>query len=287
MTYSIVARDERTGELGVAVQSHYFSVGSAVSWARAGVGAVATQAMLDVRYGPLGLELMGAGMSAREALGALLSADEKPEHRQVAMVDARGRVASHTGKKCIPEAGFSVGKGVSCQGNIMKSRRVWTEMRLAFEKDPGAPLKERLMAALEAGEGAGGDLRGRQSAAMVVVGPDLSPKSWEGRLVDLRVEDHPDPLKELRRLLRYQEGYRWADLGDDRLSSGKLKEALAAYSRGMGLVPEVVELKYWVAVGLVSSGKDRVRGLRMLREVCSEDKNWVKVTRGLVKTGVP
>lgn len=272
--------------MGVAVQSHYFSVGSAVSWARAGVGAVATQAMLDVKYGPLGLELMAAGMSAPGALRALLAADGKPEYRQVAMVDSRGRVASHTGKKCIPEAGSAVGGGISCQGNIMRSRKVWTEMRRAFERSPALSLKERLMGALDAGEAAGGDLRGRQSAAMVVVGPKASPNRWEGRLVDLRVEDHPDPLKELRRLLRYHEGYAWVDQGDDRLSSGKMDDALAAYSKGMKLVPEVLELKYWVAIGLVSSGKDRARGVRMLKEVCAEDRNWVRVTRGLVKTGV-
>lgn len=229
---------------------------------------------------------MAAGMSAPGALRALLAADTKPEHRQVAMVDSKGLVASHTGKKCIPEAGSAVGGGVSCQGNIMKSRRVWTEMRRAFESSPALPLKERLMRALEAGEGAGGDLRGRQSAAMVVVGPKASPNRWEGRLVDLRVEDHPDPLKEMRRLLRYHEGYGWVDQGDDRLSSGKMDDALAAYSKGMKLVPEVLELKYWVAIGLVSSGRDRARGVRMLKEVCAEDRNWVRVTRGLVKTGV-
>ncbi|MDG6975727.1 MAG: DUF1028 domain-containing protein [Nitrososphaerota archaeon] len=272
--------------MGVAVQSHYFSVGSVVSWARAGVGAVATQAMLDVKYGPLGLELMAAGMSAPGALRALLAADGKPEYRQVAMVDSKGRVASHTGKKCIPEAGSAVGGGVSCQANIMRSRKVWTEMLRAFERSPALSLKERLMGALDAGEAAGGDLRGRQSAAMVVVGPKASPNRWEGRLVDLRVEDHPDPLKELRRLLRYHEGYAWVDQGDDRLSSGKMDDALTAYSKGMKLVPEVLELKYWVAIGLVSSGKDRARGVRMLKEVCAEDRNWVRVTRGLVKTGV-
>ena len=272
--------------MGVAVQSHYFSVGSVVSWARAGVGAVATQAMLDVKYGPLGLELMAAGMSAPGALRALLAADGKPEYRQVAMVDSKGRVATHTGKKCIPEAGSAVGRGVSCQGNIMRSRKVWTEMRRAFEGSPALSLRERLMRALEAGEAAGGDLRGRQSAAMVVVGPKASPNRWEGRLVDLRVEDHPDPLKELRRLLRYHEGYAWVDQGDERLSSGKMDDALTAYSKGMKLVPEVLELKYWVAIGLVSSGKDRARGVRMLKEVCAEDRNWVRVTRGLVKAGV-
>jgi uncharacterized Ntn-hydrolase superfamily protein len=273
--------------MGVAVQSHYFSVGSAVTWARAGVGAVATQAMLDVRYGPLGLELMAGGMSAPEALSSLLKGDAKPEFRQVAMVDAKGRVAAHTGPKCIPEAGNITGDGFSCQGNIMKSRNVWKAMAKAFEGDRGLPLQERLLAALDAGEEAGGDLRGRQSAAMLIVGPDLRANAWEGRATDLRVEDHPDPLGELRRLVRYQQGYRWADRGDDYLSSNRMQEALDAYARGMELVPEMTEMKYWVAIGLLSTGRDSARGLKMLREVCALDRNWVTVTKGLIKVGQP
>ncbi|MDG6955481.1 MAG: DUF1028 domain-containing protein [Nitrososphaerota archaeon] len=287
MTYSIVARDGKTGEMGVAVQSHYFSVGSAVPWARAGVGAVATQATLDVRYGPLGLELMAAGTTAKTALGALLGADSKPEVRQVAMVDASGQAAAHTGEKCIPCAGHATGDGFSCQGNIMTSDRVWGAMKRAFEEGEGSPLPERLLGALDAAQEEGGDLRGRQSAALVVVGREPKPNYWEGRLFDLRVEDHPEPLVELRRLLRYQRGYRWVDKGDDFISSNRLEDALDAYSKGMELVPEELELKYWVAIGLLSSGRDRRRGLRMLKEVCSKDRNWVKVTEGLVKVGQP
>ncbi|MCL5672970.1 MAG: DUF1028 domain-containing protein [Nitrososphaerota archaeon] len=287
MTYSIVARDEKTGEMGVAVQSHYFSVGSAVPWARAGVGAVATQATLDVRYGPLGIEMMSGGMTAKRALTSLLEADVKPEVRQVAMVDAQGEVAAHTGEKCIPCAGHATGNGFSCQGNIMENHRVWGAMRRAFEGERGSPLPERLLAALDAAQAEGGDLRGKQSAALLVVGPELKPNHWEGRLFELRVEDHPEPLVELRRLLRYQRGYRWVDRGDDLLSSDRPEEALDAYTKGMGLVPEERELKYWVAIGLLSSGKDRRRGLRMLKEVCSKDSNWVRVTEGLLKIGQP
>lgn len=287
LTYSIVARDEKTGEMGVAVQSHYFSVGSAVTWARPGVGAVATQAMLDIRYGPLGVDLMAAGMSAPEALASLLKGDSKPESRQVAMVDSKGRVAAHTGRLCIPSAGHVTGEGFSCQGNIMANGRVWGAMKKAFESKGGLPLPERLMAALDAAQAAGGDLRGKQSAAMLVVGPELKPSYWEGKVIDLRVEDHPEPLKELRRLIRYQRGYRWSDLGDDLLSSNNMAGALDAYGKAMELIPEVVELKYWVAIGLLSTGKDRRRGLRMLKEVCAEDRNWVEVTRGMVRTGSP
>jgi uncharacterized Ntn-hydrolase superfamily protein len=285
LTYSIVARDEETGEMGVAVQSHYFSVGSAVSWARAGVGAVATQAMVDVRYGPLGLELMAGGMSAPEALASLLRGDANPEVRQVGMVDSKGRVASHTGKLCIPNAGHAAGKGVSCQGNIMANRRVWGEMKRAYESEGKLPLAERLMAALEAAQAAGGDLRGKQSAAILVVGPEVRGNHWEGRTVDLRVEDDPEPLEELKRLLRYRRGYSWVDRGDEHFSSNRMDEALEAYSKGMELVPEVIELKYWVAIGLLGSGRDRARGLKMLKEVCSKEKNWVRVTEGMVRAG--
>jgi uncharacterized Ntn-hydrolase superfamily protein len=287
LTYSIVARDKKTGELGVAVQSHYFSVGSAVTWARAGVGAVATQAMVDVRYGPLGLELMAGGMSAPEALSSLLKGDSKPEIRQVAMVDSAGRVAAHTGTKCIPNAGHTTGDGFSCQGNIMKSNRVWGAMSREFKANADLPLPERLVAALEAGEEAGGDLRGRQSAAILVVEPSLKPEAWEGKVVELRVEDDAEPLVELKRLLRYQRGYRWVDRGDDLLSSNKIREAIEAYSQGMKLVPEVLELKYWVAISLISSGQDKKRGMKMLREVCAQDRNWIRVTRGMIRIGTP
>jgi uncharacterized Ntn-hydrolase superfamily protein len=273
--------------MGVAVQSHYFSVGSAVTWARAGVGAVATQAMVDVRYGPLGLELIAGGMSAPEALSSLLKGDSKPEVRQVAMVDSAGRVAAHTGAKCIPSAGHTIGDGFSCQGNIMKSDRVWGAMSRAFKSNVDLPFPERLVAALEAAEEAGGDLRGMQSAAILVVEPDLKPKAWEGKTVDLRVEDNADPLVELKRLLRYQRGYKWVDRGDDLLSSNKTREALEAYSKGMKLVPEVLELRYWVAISLISSGQDKKRGTKMLKEVYARDKNWIQVTRGMIRTGTP
>ena len=282
-----MARDEKTGEMGVAVQSHYFSVGSAVTWARAGVGAVATQAMVDVRYGPLGLGLMAAGLSAPEALSSLLKGDLKPEVRQVAMVDSKGRVAAHTGKLCIPSAGHATGKAFSCQGNIMANRRVWGAMKAAFEANGALPLPERMMAALDAAQAAGGDLRGKQSAAMLVVGPDLKANYWEGKVIDLRVEDHPEPLGELRRLIRFQRGYRWSDVGDDYLSSGKVDRALDAYAKAMELVPEMAELKYWVAISLVSTGKDRRRGLEILKEVCAQDPNWIRVTEGMVRTGSP
>jgi uncharacterized Ntn-hydrolase superfamily protein len=286
LTYSIVARDKKTGEMGVAVQSHYFSVGSVVSWARAGVGAVATQSMAEISYGPLGLELMGSGKSAPEALEALLRADGKPESRQVAMVDSKGRVATHTGTKCIPFAGHVVGDGFSCQGNIMRSEMVWTSMRDSFLRNGDLSFAERLVAALEAGEDGGGDIRGKQSAALLVVSADISPSYWPGRLIDLRVEDHPEPVPELKRLLRYQRGYDWASKGDDFLSSANYSDALGAYQKALDLVPEVDELKYWVGISLLATNQ-KERGLNLVKEVFEKDRNWIQVTKGILQTRSP
>jgi len=286
MTYSIVARDQKTGELGVAVQSHFFSVGSIVTWARAGVGAVATQAMVDIRYGPLGLDLMSAGRSAEEALTGLLRADFNSDSRQVAMVDAKGRVAAHTGSKCLPHAGHVLGDGFSCQGNIMRSERVWGAMKESFESNLALPLAERMVGSLEAAEKAGGDLRGKQSSAILVVSPELKPTHWEGRLVDLRVEDHPAPVPELKRLLRYQRGYEWANRGDDYLVTKDFPRALDAYSKAQSLVPEIDELKYWKGIGLLSNRRTE-EGVRMLTDVIAKDSNWAEVTRGIAKVGSP
>jgi len=286
MTYSIVARDEKTGEMGVAVQSHFFSVGSVVTWARAGVGAVATQAMVDIKYGPLGLELMSGGKTAEEALAALLEADPNSDSRQVAMVDMKGRVAAHSGRKCLPYAGHVTGRGFSCQGNIMRNERVWGAMKKAFEANHTLPFAERMVSALEAAEEAGGDIRGKQSSAILIVSSELKPNYWEGRLVDLRVEDHPAPVPELRRLLRYQRGYEWENRGDDFLTARDYPKALEAYAKAFSLVPEIDEFKYWVGIGLLSTGRVK-RGERMLKEVIAKDRNWAQVTRGIAKVGSP
>lgn len=282
MTYSIVARDPKTGEMGVAVQSHYFSVGSVVTWARAGVGAVATQAMVDMRYGPMGLDLMSAGKSAPEALESLLGSDPKRETRQVAMVDSHGRAAAHTGSKCIPHAGHVLGRGFSCQGNIMKTPRVWGSMKRRFDESESAPLPERMVAALEAAEEEGGDVRGKQSASILVVGKDARPTYWDGRVVELRVEDHPEPVPELKRLLRYQRGYDWVSKGDDLLTSGNYGGALKAYRKGAAIVPEVLELRYWVGWGLLKSGK-RKEGIETLRDVFSQESAWADLSKAILK----
>jgi uncharacterized Ntn-hydrolase superfamily protein len=242
--------------------------------------------MVDVRYGPLGLQLMSSGKGAKETLESLLHGDPHGDSRQVAMVDSRGEVAVHTGSKCIPHAGHASGKGFSCQGNIMKTSKVWGAMAEAYEKGSGLQLPERLVAALEAGEGAGGDARGKQSSAILVVGKQLKAAEWEGKIVELRVEDHPRPVPELARLLRYQRGYEWVNRGDELLTSEKYEEALKAYEKGLELVPEVLELKYWVGLSMIQT-RERDRGIRMVREVFAKEKNYVNITRGIVKTQSP
>jgi uncharacterized Ntn-hydrolase superfamily protein len=204
MTYSIVGRDPESGELGVAVQSRAFNTGAVVPWGAPGVGVVATQSYTEPAYGPLGLDLLRAGKSPEQALAALVAADDAPEYRQVAILDAEGRTAVHVGEACIPAAGFTAGEGFSAQANMVESERVWGAMADTFEHSEGS-LAERLLSALEAGEDAGGDWRGRQAGGILVVASEGQP--WE-REIDLRVDDHPDPLGELRRLLRLRRAYR-------------------------------------------------------------------------------
>ena len=257
-TYSVVARDSVTGEMGVAVQSHWFSVGPIVPWAEAGVGAVATQSLVDPAYEPLGLELMRMERSAPEALKALVSTDEGEAIRQVAMVDAKGRVAAHTGSKAIYAAGHHVGDQYSVQANLMEKTTVWGAMAKAYENTKG-DLAERLLAALEATEGEGGDIRGRQSAAIVVVHAKGTGKSWVDRKVDLRVEDHPEPVVELRWLVRLQRAYLKLNEGDEWIGKKEVDKALQSYREATEIVPDEAtngEAAFWVGVTLVDT--DRV-----------------------------
>lgn len=203
MTYSIVARDRETGELGVAVQSRAFNTGAIVPWAAPGVGVVATQSYTEPSYGPLGLDLLRAGKTPEEALAELVAADDEPEYRQVAILDGKGRVAVHVGEACIPAAGFAAGEGFSAQANMVDSERVWEAMAESFERSEG-PLANRLIDALDAAEAAGGDWRGRQAGGIIVVAAEGEP--W-ARELDVRVDDHDDPLGELRRLVRLRRAY--------------------------------------------------------------------------------
>jgi uncharacterized Ntn-hydrolase superfamily protein len=283
-TYSIVARDPATGEMGVAVQSHYFSVGPIVPWAEAGVGAVATQSLVLVDYGPRGLDLMRAGMTAQQALDSLLKADAHNEGRQVAMVDAKGTVATYTGKNCIPDAGHQAGNQYTVQANLMANPTVWPSMASAFEKAQG-DLGERMLQALEAGQKAGGDIRGQQSAAILVVRAQSTGKPWKDWVYNLRVEDSVDPLKELRRLVRLQRAYNLNGQGDDFIAEKKTAEAMQAYEASAKLAPEVVELQFWAALTMYTSGRE-AEALKLFREVFSRERLWVDLIPRLAKVGL-
>jgi len=283
-TYSIVARDPVTGDLGVAVQSHWFSVGSIVTWARAGVGVVATQSFVQPGYGPRGLDLMTGGLAAPQVLQALLTVDESAAVRQVAMVDAAGRVATHTGDKCIRYAGHHTGDGYSVQANMMLTDRVVSAMARAFEES-GGPLADRLMAALEAAEAAGGDIRGRQSAAMLIVRGQPTGRVWEDTLVSLRVEDHPEPLAELRRLLTVQRAYEAMNAGDVAIEQGDDEAAMRHYSAAAELLPHSLEVRYWQGITLATSGQLE-QALPVLREVFAADDHWVELTRRLMEVDI-
>ena len=283
-TYSIVARDPATSELGVAVQSHWFAVGPIVPWAEAGVGAVATQSLVDPSYGPLGLELMRAGRSAPEALRALLAGDDGREVRQVAMIDAKGRVATHTGSKAIQAAGHIVGKDFSVQANLMLNERVWPEMARAFESAKG-DLAERMLAALDAAQAVGGDIRGKQSAALIVVGGQSTGRPWADRVFDLRVDDHPEPLHELRRLVTLQRAYNHMNAGDFAMERNDHVAAHREYSAAERLAPGNAEVTFWHAVALVNNGRVEA-SLPLFRRVFAMDANWATLTPRLVKSGL-
>jgi uncharacterized Ntn-hydrolase superfamily protein len=269
VTYSMIARDAATGEMGVAVQSNWFSVGSLVTFGEPGVGVVATQANVEVAYGPRGLALMRAGRSAPEALAELVAADPIENERQVAMIDAHGGVVAHTGAACMRHAGQVVGHGYSAQANLMASDRVWGAMAEAFQA-AGGSLTARLLDALDAGEAAGGDLRGRQSAALLVVPARGEP--WE-RVIEIRVEDHPEPLIELRRLVAMHSAYALAREGDHLVGVGDMDGAAAKYREAWELSSEAVELRYWAGLALIHQGEAE-RGAELLREAIAGHEGW-------------
>jgi uncharacterized Ntn-hydrolase superfamily protein len=283
-TYSIVARDSITGEMGVAVQSHWFSVGSVVTWAAAGVGAVATQSLVDVTYGPMGIELMRAGKSPQQALDALLLADPGREVRQVAMVDSRGRVATHTGSNCIAKAGHAAGAQYSVQANLMEKSTVWGAMAKAYESAEG-DLAERRLAALEAAQAEGGDIRGKQSAAILIVKAQSSGLPWRDKVMDLRVEDHAEPVKELRRLVLVHRAYEYMNQGDEYLAEGDGDAALAAYGRAAEILPDNPEVKFWAAITMMTSGHED-EALVYFAEVFDTDSKWKEVVRRLPPAGL-
>ena len=285
MTYSLVARDPETGDLGVAVQSHFFSVGSVVSWAEPGVGAVATQSFVDVAYGPRGLDLMRNGRSAAGALGELVDRDEGEAARQVAMIDAAGRVAVHTGQSCIAEAGHQVGVQMSAQANMMRRETVPHAMVEAYAAAEGERLAWRLLAALDAAEAEGGDVRGRQSAALVVVGGKRSDTPWRERRVELRVEDHSDPLHELRRLLRLRAAYDLVDDAEQAAMTGDLDAAAQHYRLAHDEAPDNIEIAFWLGLALAGSGHVE-EGRGYVRRAMEVHDGWAELLRRLPAAGL-
>jgi uncharacterized Ntn-hydrolase superfamily protein len=279
-TFSIVARDDQTGEMAVAVQSHWFSVGTIVSWGEAGVGVIATQSFVNVSFGTKGLDLLRRGLTAAEALDILLKEDEGREVRQVAIIDTNGNVATHTGKMCIQYASHIQGKQFSVQANMMLGNEVCQAMSKAFEGSAGKPLAERLMLSIEAAQGAGGDIRGKQSAALLVVRGKSTGKPWEDRTVDLRVDDHKEPIKELRRLLTVHKAYEHMNAGDLAVEKNDMAKAMEQYQAAMNLMPGNLEMQYWTGITLANN-KQVDKAIPILKKVFAADKNWKTLTRRL------
>lgn len=284
LTFSIVARDEQTGQLGVAVQTHWFAVGAMCPWIEAGVGAVATQSLVEVSYGPKSLDRLRQGIHPREALDELLEADENSDVRQVAIVENQGRVAVHTGDRCIREAGHVRGDTFSVQANMMKNATVWPAMDKAFRKAEG-DLGERMLEALFAAQAEGGDIRGKQSAALLVAEGRRTDEPWKHQLVNIRVDDHPEPLKELKRLLYIQKAYDLMNEGDELLAKGLNEEAGLKYTRAAELAPDLLELPFWQAVTLADLGKLE-EALLIFQEIFRRNRDWAKLVLRLPAAGL-
>lgn len=284
-TYSIVAIDPQTGDMGVAVQSHWFATGTIVIWGEAGIGVVATQSFVNPAFGPEGLSLMKKGIGARKALKQLIEGDEGRDFRQLALLDATGEAAAYTGAKCIEAAGHKEGKGFSVQANLMDNPRVWPAMEAAFQKSAGLPLAERLLLTLEAAEAAGGDIRGKQSAALLVVSAKNTGQSWVDRKVDLRIDDHPTPLVELRRLLKLHQAYGHMNAGDLAVEKGDMQKARQEYGAAEALFPQNLEMQYWHAIALANAG-ELPAALPIFRKIFAMDPNWKTLTPRLTKNGM-
>jgi uncharacterized Ntn-hydrolase superfamily protein len=284
MTYSIVARDPLTGRFGVAVQSHYLGVGPVVPWLEPGVGAIATQASVNISFGPIGLELLRAGRSAAEVVAACVASDEHAETRQLGVVDAQGTAAAHTGAECIPACGHVVGDAFSVQGNLLERGSCWPAMAAAYRAALAeeVPFVERLLRALEAAEREGGDVRGRQSAAIMVASGDLQAAAWRGRLMDLRIEDHPDPVPELRRIVTMQLAYEMTDDEGDAAKAGRSAEE--RYASARQLAPDAYELVFWWGIELAKRG-DLAAARRELGIAFEADQRWRTTLEHLAAAG--
>ncbi|MCG2418073.1 DUF1028 domain-containing protein [Aequorivita sp. F47161] len=284
-TFSIVARDANTGEMAVAVQSHWFSVGTAVSWGEAGVGVVATQSFTNKSFGIRGLEMLKQGKSPQQAMDLLLRDDDGRDFRQVAILDTKGRTAVHTGKNCIIYAGHSNGENFSVQANMMLNDQVVPAMEKAWKANNNLPLAERMVQVLLAAQNAGGDIRGKQSAALLVVAPEATDEPWNDRLLDLRVDDSENPVKELNRLLKVFRAYEHMNQGDLFVEKNEMKKAMVQYNAAMKMFPENLEMQFWTAITLAND-KQLIRAAEMLKNIYEKDKNWRELTRRLPKVGL-
>jgi len=284
-TYSIVARDANTGEMAVAVQSHWFSVGTAVSWGEAGVGVVATQSFTNKSFGLRGLAMMKSGLSPQEALDSLLNNDEGKAFRQVAILDVNGKIATHTGEKCIDEAGHINGENFSVQANMMLKKTVVPAMEAAWKSNNGLPLAERMGKVLEAAQAEGGDIRGKQSAALLIVKAEASDEPWNDKVLDLRVDDHENPVAELNRLVKVFRAYEHMNQGDLYVEKGAMQEAMNEYNAAMQMFPENLEMQYWTAITLANDGKID-KAVEMLQKIYMSDANWRELTKRLPKVGL-
>jgi uncharacterized Ntn-hydrolase superfamily protein len=284
-TFSIVARDPNTGEMAVAVQSHWFSVGSVVSWGEAGVGVVATQSFVNKSFGIRGLELLKQGKSPQEALDILLSDDTGKDFRQVAILDKLGRVATHTGKTCIESAEHLNGENFSVQANMMLNDKVVPAMEKAWKENTTMPLAERMITVLKAAQQAGGDIRGKQSAALLVVAPQTTPTPWEDKLIDLRIDDAVDPIQEIDRLLRVFRAYEHMNRGDLYVEKNDMVRAMDEYNNAMRMFPENLEMQYWTAITLANNNQIS-KASAMLQKIYKKDGNWRELTKRLPKVGL-
>lgn len=284
-TFSVVARDTLTGEMAVGVQSHWFSVGALVPWGKAGVGVVATQSFVNPAYGPKGLELMGEGVPAEEALSRLVDQDEGRAFRQVAFLDANGNVSAFTGEKCVEAASDLNGKNFSVQANMMLNDKVVPAMAEAFIRYSDYPLAERVLEVLKAAQNAGGDIRGKQSSALIVVGPEKTNNSWEDKKIDLRVDDHENPVMELERLLKVHRAYEHMNKGDLAVEAGDMKKALDEYGAAENMFPENLEMKFWKAVAMANSGNlEEARPI--FKKIFEKDENWKIMLQRLPPSGL-
>jgi uncharacterized Ntn-hydrolase superfamily protein len=283
-TFSIVARDPVTGDLGVAVQSHWFSVGSSVTWAEPGIGAVATQSFVEPAYGPKGLALMRDGTSAPDAMAKLVAADKDSAVRQLGFIDAQGRAASHTGARCIQFAGSYVGNGYAVQANLMANDKVVAAMSRAYESTTG-DLADRMLAALDAAQAVGGDIRGCQSAAMLVVSGKRSETPWTEHKIDLRIEDSPAPLVELRRLVTLARAYDLMNQGDLAVEHNDMRLAAERYGAASTMVPDSMEMLYWQGISFAGKG-DLEHATPLLRRVYAADPVWIELTRRMPAAGL-